>query len=102
MGAWSGHREMGAVEAWVWGRGSDGARCLQRVGGAVEVVRTCSCGWSPDRSGAREAGAVLSWEGAVPVVGVSGQSPEGGVALGYILRGIGNSQVPKEAGSCMP
>ena len=45
---------------------------------------------------------MLSWEGAVLVVGVSGQSPEGVVALGYILRGIGNSQVPKEAGSCMP
>ena len=87
MGAWSGHREMGAVEAWVWGRGSDGARCLQRVGGAVEVVRTCSCGWSLDRSGAREVGAVLIWEGAVLVVGVSGQSDEGVVALDTVSGG---------------
>ena len=45
-------------------------------------------------------GAQLGGCGAVLVVGVSGQSPEGVVALGYILRGIGNSQVPKD--SCMP
>ena len=48
---------------------------------------TCSCGWSLDRSGAREVGAVLIWEGAVLVVGVSGQSDEGVVALDTVSGG---------------
>ena len=84
---------MGAVEAFAWGvgRGSDGARCLQRVGRAVEegvdVLMRLVPRQIPDRSGAREVGAVLIWEGAVLVVGVSGQSDEGVVALDTVSGG---------------
>eukprot|EP00964_Phaeocystis_antarctica_P023246 scaffold13006_cov32-Phaeocystis_antarctica.AAC.1 len=74
--------------ARVWAAVEEGVDVLMRL---VPRQKRCSGGGRGAHLGGCGAGGRCLW-----TVG------RGRGGSGYSLRGIGNSQVPKEAGSCMP